>query len=114
MADGRRTCRGRDRTARSWIARPGAAGQVVDVDVLGRSGDALRTLAQQHAIPRLLWLHEEGIHLLTANSAQARALAGFLRTTGRYDDRRRTRASSQGMALPTSTFDARRLTIYPT
>ena len=61
-----------------WIAARRAAGQVVDVDVLGRSEDALRTLAQQHAIPRLLWLHEQGVHLLTANSAQAWALADFL------------------------------------
>lgn len=61
-----------------WMAAQRAAGQIIDVDLLGRSADALRALAQQRAIPRLLWLDDEGVSLFTAEGEQTWTLAGFL------------------------------------
>lgn len=63
---------------RDWLAAQRAAGQVIDVDLLGRSEAALRALAQQRAIPGLLWLHGNDVSLFTAQGQQTWALADFL------------------------------------
>ena len=64
----------------AWMAAQRAAGQVIDVDLLGRSQDALVALAHLRAIPHLLWLHEEGVSLFTAMGKQSWTLADFLAT----------------------------------
>ena len=63
---------------RAWIAGRRRAGQVVEVDLLGRSKEALADLAQQRGIARLLWLHAQGVDLLTAAGVRTWALADFL------------------------------------
>lgn len=62
----------------AWIAGRRQAGQVVEVDLLGRSQQALADLAQQRGIARLLWLHAQGVDLLTAAGVRTWALADFL------------------------------------
>jgi len=62
----------------AWMAAQRAAGQVIDVDLLGRSADTLRALAAQRAIPRLLWLDAESVSLFTAEGQQSWTIADFL------------------------------------